>query len=238
MNLVIDVGNSRTKAGLFQGDQLEWAMPAQAMEAHEWVALFQRPDIDKAILSSSGKVSSSLQDLLSSARFPFIELQPDLSIPFEMDYDTPETLGLDRIANAAAASFTFPDSTSLVIDAGTCITYDLVENGKIYRGGIISPGLKMRRQAMHEFTANLPLVEGLPNDLLGKSTKDCMLSGSFLGMISEIQGIINSFRERFTSVQVLITGGDHMALQKHLESGIFARPYLQLEGLNGLLNYQ
>lgn len=237
MQLAIDIGNTRAKAGLFDRHDLIWALPIHEMEEPEWIALFQRTDIRAAIFSASGEIPPQWLTLFAQAQFPVIPLLQSDPLPFENLYTSPETLGLDRIANLAALQFLFPHQTSLAIDAGTCVTYDLLENGHIYQGGIISPGWTMRLKAMHQFTARLPFT--LPEEvaLTGVNTQSALQSGAFNGLLAEISGIINQYKARFQKVQVALTGGDALALQKHLENGIFARPHLQLIGLNELLNY-
>lgn len=238
MQLVIDIGNSRVKCGLFSDHGLQWGMPVSAMEDHEFHALFQREDIHAAIFSSSGQLSNDLRQLLEKARFPVLELDHSMPLPFRNHYLTPESLGLDRLANVAGAQLLFPEQNCLVIDVGTCITYDLLEAGMEYKGGIISPGLEMRAKAMNHFTARLPKVSVSTTDLLGVTTEQALQSGTFNACIAEIDGIIKAFNKRYNSLNVIMTGGDLTTLQGHVENGIFARPYLQLEGLNELLLYQ
>lgn len=237
MQLVIDIGNTRAKAGLFDQQELLWAMPIQQLEEHEWRALFLRNDIRAGLFSASGEIPEEWISLFTTAAFPVMPLLPSDPLPFDNRYTTPATLGLDRIANLAALQKLFPHQTALAIDVGTCVTYDLLENGKTYYGGMISPGWTMRLRAMHQFTARLPLPPTEEVPLTGTNTQSALQSGAFNGLLAEIQGIINRYKQRFPNVQVVLTGGDAEALQKHLENGIFARPHLQLIGLNELLNY-
>lgn len=141
------------------------------------------------------------------------------------------------MALVAGAQAEFPGKHCLVVDLGTCITFDFLEAGKVYQGGAISPGWRMRLHAMHEFTARLPLLEDLPKvvDLVGKTTEECMYSGVFNGILNELEGVINHYRTRYPDVAVVLTGGDHPVFAEQLKNGIFARPFLQLNGLNRIL---
>ena len=160
------------------------------------------------------------------------------SIPVTNTYDTPETLGKDRLAAIIAAQKMFPGKAVLVVDIGTCITYDLINQNKEYLGGNISPGWMMRIQAMHRYTDKLPLVEKIIHpDLIGKSTVKALQNGSFYGTKGEIESFIRQFDKRFKGLKVIFTGGDAQLFLDHMESKIIIRPHLVLEGLNEILKY-
>ena len=159
-------------------------------------------------------------------------------VPFKNSYATPHSLGVDRLALAAAAYNHNPRGNTLVIDAGTCITYDLVNNFGEYIGGAISPGMRMRYNAMHEQTSGLPLLE--PDEILdfiGNSTESCMHSGVINGLTQEIDGVIDQYQSRFQDLTVILTGGDSHFFAKRLKNTIFANSKFLLEGLNCLLEY-
>ena len=159
-------------------------------------------------------------------------------IPFKNKYTTPNTLGVDRIAVATAAFYTNPRRNTLVIDAGTCITYDIINAHGEYLGGAISPGLSMRYSAMHNQTDGLPLlqIEEL-TDFIGTSTKGSMHSGVINGTIQEVDGVIKQYEEHFKDLTVILTGGDAHFFAKRLKNSIFANSKFLLEGLNYLLEY-
>ncbi len=161
-------------------------------------------------------------------------------IPIRLDYKTPETLGLDRIAAAVGAHHLYKKDL-LVIDAGTCITYDLVDKQGIYRGGVISPGLQMRMRAMSNYTAALPDIssewEEIPDVFPGKSTKECLLHGAKQAILHEMNGFIDQFTEEYTHLSVILTGGDTPHFESNLKAPIFADFDLVLTGLNRILNY-
>jgi len=147
-------------------------------------------------------------------------------------------LGKDRIAAVTGAWSMFPAKNILAIDAGTCITYDLITSNGEYLGGGISPGIRMRFQAMHTFTGKLPLVE--PEDfdeLIGRSTRESLLSGVYNGVMAEISELIRLYGKKFDDLTVILTGGDHVFLHNKLKISIFAVPELVLLGLNEIFDY-
>ncbi|WP_420576396.1 type III pantothenate kinase [Ekhidna sp.] len=163
-------------------------------------------------------------------------------LPIELDYKTPETLGADRIAAAVGAMEMFPDQNNVIIDLGTCMTIDLVEKEGVFRGGVIAPGLKMRMKAMSHFTDSLPDIsnewERIMSGELGKSTKECLFSGSFWGIIHEINGVLQTMRQDFTSLNTIITGGDAHYFESKLKAHIFAGSKIVQKGLYRIWKYQ
>ncbi len=157
-------------------------------------------------------------------------------VPLINRYKTPETLGKDRLALAVGAVTKFPGENILAIDAGTTITYEFITNNNEYLGGAISPGIKMRFKALNNFTGKLPLITEIETDhLIGHDTKTSIQSGVLNGVIKEIDGIIDEYKNRFGALKVLVTGGDYIYFVKKLKNSIFATPNLVLEGLNKIL---
>ena len=153
-------------------------------------------------------------------------------------YKTPKTLGVDRIALASAAIQKYPKKNVLVIDAGTCITFDFISKDKEYLGGAISPGIQMRYKALHNFTAKLPLLDsGELTSFIGFDTESSIHSGVLNGVCNELDGVINQYSKKFRDLTVVLTGGDTNFLAKQLKSVIFAHPNFVLEGLHTILNY-
>ena len=232
MNLIIDFGNTHGKVGLFEKDEL--------IKLLSPVELKQLSSIEKEYNPTSSIVSSSsVNPNLISERLKTstITLSHKTSLPFKIGYKTPETLGLDRIAGVAGAYFKYKGANSLVIDLGTCITYDvLIDN--VYLGGGISPGMHMRLKALNTFTANLPLVEPIDEaPLVGDTTANSILSGIINGIAAEIEQIIRMYSDKYGSLQIIICGGDSIFFEKKLKASIFAAPELVLRGLNGILQY-
>lgn len=231
VNLVIDFGNTRTKAGIFKNAEL-FKSSENLEEINDWAHQFS---IDKCLVSSVSKSKGEIKQLLN---LPFELFTPTMALPFSNTYKTPDTLGLDRLASVAGATYYFPKKNCLVIDCGTCITYDVINAESQYLGGAISPGLTMRFKALHTFTANLPLVEaGVSADLIGKSTTECINSGVINGILAEINEIVRSYKYKFTNLQLILCGGDAQFFETNIKEDIFAAPDLVLVGLNTILKY-
>jgi len=234
MNVVIDFGNSAAKVGIF--DQHTLVQKIVFTEESELKKFLQNFSAEHFIISS---VSKEAQTILSwtNAKQKFV-LTHTLPVPVKNQYATPDTLGVDRLAAACGAKHIFPDKNCLVIDAGTCITYEFVDRQGNYRGGAISPGLKMRFEAMHTFTAKLPLVNPVDSPkFIGDSTETCMQSGAIYGAIDEMGGAISRYGEEFEELQVILCGGDTRFFENKLKAPIFAVPELVLSGLNSILIY-
>ncbi|MEE9349021.1 MAG: type III pantothenate kinase [Flavobacteriaceae bacterium] len=236
MNLIIDTGNTRTKIAVFEQDKLVFLEKIDTEKIIETSKLiFKNHRIEHIIISSVGKVQKkAIQFLKKEAKT--IVLNSKTKIPFNNLYKTPTTLGVDRIALMAAAVKKYPNKNALIIDAGTCITYDFITSERDYFGGAIAPGLQMKYNAMHHFTANLPALKPKITTL-GNSTKNAMHQGVINGTTLEIEGIINQYKKNNDNLTVVLTGGDTFFLAKLLKSSIFANPYFLLEGLNYILNY-
>ncbi|MDT0643679.1 type III pantothenate kinase [Zunongwangia sp. F363] len=239
MNLVVDIGNTSVKVAVFQDAELLEKTSFSLKDFSEKISEIKKkyPQTGAAILSSVVKDVKNEVNLLQKGLY-FLQLSPDLALPFRNCYATPLTLGKDRIALAAAAVAAFPQKNVLVIDAGTCITYDFKNAKEEYLGGSISPGLEMRFKALHKFTANLPLLTTEEDvKLIGDSTKSSILSGVVNGMLDEIDGTINAYRSKYEDLTVIFTGGDEQFLSMRLKNGIFANSNFLLEGLNYILEF-
>lgn len=157
-------------------------------------------------------------------------------LPLKLKYETPETLGIDRICLAVGGATLFPGEATLMIDAGTCLTYDLVTSDGQYLGGTIAPGLQMRLKAMHTLTSKLP---DLPLDgetpPLGTSTETSMRMGAQTGAALEMDAFIRHYQRQHPKLKVILTGGDAPFFERHIENAIFAAPNLVLQGLHEIL---
>jgi type III pantothenate kinase len=237
MNLIIDVGNSFVKLAVFQDGALliKEIIDVKALVEHiDALKEIYKP-IERAIVSSVGKLPETDLIYLKES-FNLVELNSKTTIPFVNLYATPHTLGLDRIALVAASVKLFPYSNTLIIDAGTCVTYDFVNANNEYLGGAISPGISMRYRALHNLTANLPLLnKEVPKSLIGDSTANSIHSGVVNGILNEIDGNIETYRKKYSNLTVILTGGDANFLSEQLKSSIFANSNILLEGLNYIL---
>lgn len=245
-SLALDVGNTRTKLAVFEGSELvrKEVWDSLTLEALSELAYNHR--VEKIILSSVAHVAEEITAFLKS-RFFFLELGTQTPLPIEIHYRTPATLGRDRIAAAAGAHALYPGEHCLVVDAGTCITLDLLTAQGHYLGGNIAPGIGMRLRAMHRFTAKLPLLvdEGFSparsighlGQPIGESTESAMLNGAALGALLEVEGFAGLCGQRFEGLKLLLTGGDADFFAMNAKTKIFAHPNLVLIGLHKILQH-
>ena len=232
VTLSIDIGNTKIKAGIFIENELTETFVFDKNEIGKIESLVRKFLPTHTVLSSVGETFVGLENMLAE-KSNFIKLSHQTKLPFTSTYQTPQTLGVDRIAAVAGAVGLFSDKNCLVIDMGTCITFDFVSDNCEYFGGAISPGLNMRLQAMHQFTKKLPLVSfRLISEFIGNTTETSILSGAFFGVVGEINQTIERYEEQFGPIQVITCGGDSALFDKHIKRDIFAAPFLVLYGLN------
>ncbi len=239
MNLVIDIGNTRTKFSVFNRGEVLITVPVEEFKPeHIDVLKKEYLDLNRAILSSTQGCSEELRIALQNNFEIFIELNEDTPLPVQNCYQTKETLGRDRIAAAVGAFDLYPGTNCLIIDAGTAITYDIINDKKQYLGGNISPGIDMRFKALHRFTAKLPLVESEElNKLYGTTTEEAIRAGVQNGVVFEVDGAIEVFKEFYRNLNVIITGGDVEFFDKKLKNSFFVHFNLIALGLNRILEY-
>lgn len=237
MNLAIDIGNTRTKIGIFDaGKQLKtWVFDNH--HPINWTAILLENNIQNAIISSTIPIEASILQAIQQVS-KYIILNEQTLLPFTNQYATKDTLGKDRLALIAAAHAAYPNQHNLVIGCGTCITFNFINAQNQFLGGSIHPGLKMRLRAMHTFTGKLPLV-ALQNDanLFGNDTNSNILSGVLYAASKEIDGMIDDYLVKFPEMNIIITGGDAELLVYRLKNQIFAIPDFTLLGLNHILEY-
>jgi type III pantothenate kinase len=239
MNLIIDIGNTYTKLAVFELDKMQEKVVVETVDILKKIKKIKKKyrEIKKAILSSVGKINENDFKFLKK-EFKLEVLNHKTKVPFKNLYSTPETLGIDRIALVCASVEKYPDRNVLIIDAGTCITFDFINSKNEYLGGAISPGINMRYKALHNQTANLPLLDiEVPKSIIGTSTNTAIHSGVINGVLNEIEGNVNVYREKYPDLTVILTGGNTKMLSKQLKSSIFANSNFLLEGLNFILQY-
>ncbi|MEI7675830.1 MAG: type III pantothenate kinase [Bacteroidales bacterium] len=238
MNLIIDQGNSRAKLALFRGTELYKQVTTNEVNTSAIKLFIAQERISGVMLSTVKKIPAVTLNHLQSLAERFVLLSHTTRLPFSLNYRTPETLGMDRIAAVAGAYFAQPKRNILVIDAGTAITYDFIDSSAVYRGGNIAPGLEMRLQALHQKTDKLPQVDKNGTVvLLGSDTETAIRSGVVQGIVFEIEGYIKHLSEECPDLLIFLTGGDTFYFDKRLKNIIFADEYLVLKGLNGILQY-
>ena len=236
MQAGLDIGNTRSKLGLFHsnGDIEIIYLERNADALSAAVGDYHITDLIVTSVVDELIEDEALIQKLDS----FIWLSHVTPLPIELSYDTPETLGRDRIATAVGASVLFPKSHSLVIDSGTCMTVDFVRDGKIFEGGYIAPGIRMRWLAMHDYTARLPLVKDMPEwRLFGKTTSEALGVGGFGSLVFELEGFIYRIKEEYKELNVILTGGDGTFIFENIVHKIHLQPNLLMEGLREIQRY-
>jgi type III pantothenate kinase len=239
MNLIIDIGNTFVKLAVFDGDYMLYTQRIEGGQfSSEYLKLKNKyPKLTHAIVSSVGFLKSSELKFITED-LTLIVLNFETKLAFINLYATPKTLGVDRLALVSAAVNKYPNKNVLVIDAGTCITYDFINTEKQYLGGAISPGLRLRYKSLNNLTAHLPLLESvMPETITGNSTEASIHSGVVFGIINEIDGSIQKYQQKYPDLTVILTGGDANFLSNQLKNSIFANSNFLLEGLNAILEY-
>lgn len=240
MLLAIDIGNSKIKGAVFKHntildhfvfDYTDWQKKIEKIFSHY-------PDLTHLMVASVGKLSKS--DFLwldKKVKISFVS--SEMNFPFTNSYKTPHTLGIDRMVLACGAVQQFPQKNRLVIDAGTAITYDFIDEHDNYLGGAISPGIQLRYKSLNDHTAKLPLLNTPDEDFfIGQTTSESIHSGVVNGVIHEIEGFIDRYRATYENFIIILTGGDTVFLAKRLKSTIFANQNFLLESLNDLYQFQ
>ena len=238
MNLIIDIGNTASKIAVFEQGEIKETVRCSNQSLEQLTDLCNRYPVRKGILSSVVTLSEDIRSQLEQLSFPLVEFSYRTPIPIRNLYQTPQTLGVDRLAAVVGAYTLKPHYPSLVIDAGTCITYDFIDEHGQYQGGNISPGMEMRFKALHTFTDRLPEVSvsgEIPE--YGKSTETAIRAGVIQGIKHEIRGYIGQLKKNYPSLLVFLTGGNEFSFDTNLKSGIFADGFLVLKGLNRILEY-
>ena len=235
MNLVLDVGNSLLKIALFEKSELIQKFKFSENYKRNIEDIISNYKVTHSIISNVGRIDDSIINILKEST-NLLLVSNQLKIPFKNLYKSKNTLGQDRLALVSAAAFNFPNENVLIVDVGSCITYDFKNNNNEYLGGGISPGISMRFKSLNIFTSNLPLIDfDSIYQLIGNNTKNSITSGVVNGTISEINGIIQQYREEFKNIRIILTGGDSNFLLKRIKNTIFADRNFLLIGLNKLL---
>ncbi|MCC7050759.1 MAG: type III pantothenate kinase [Bacteroidia bacterium] len=231
-NLVIDSGNTRVKYGVF----IDNALTSCGVFTHnELVEFIKLHSFDNILFSSVSNWKAI--NIPNNAKV--IELSSQTPLPIAIHYQTPQTLGTDRIAAAVGAAAFYKSTPVLNIDTGTCIKYNYITNDACFLGGAISPGITMRYQALQHFTNRLPLLK--PNysykQLVGQNTNDSLHSGVIMGVLAEIEQIVKQYKIIAPDLKIIVSGGDTDFLAEHFKNRIFAQPNLVLYGLHEILLY-
>lgn len=240
MDILIDAGNTNIKVVVFE---TLTSLKKEVISYDGWEEKFliffnNFKEIDNVIVSNTGKNIDDIKNFISKYGIRIFEITKEVLFPFKNLYKTPDTLGVDRMVLASGANLFYPQKNVLIIDAGTCITYDLINMDGEYLGGAISPGIYIRYKSLNTFTAKLPLLEiNIPENIIGKTTEESIHSGVVNGVLFEIQGYIEYYNEHFTNLTVILTGGNAIFLANQLKSTIFADENFLLKSLYQLFLY-
>ena len=238
MNLIIDIGNTIAKMAVFDGGRIVEVVYDSNLTLERLPEVCRTYTIEKAIVATVIDLNERVLADLAALPFPLLWLNHETPLPVVNLYETPETLGYDRMAAVVGANEQFPHRNILVIDAGTCITYEFIDSKGQYHGGNISPGMQMRFKALRQFTGRLPLVDTNGRKLpMGRDTETAIRAGVLKGMEYEISGYIESMKHKYPELLVFLTGGDDFSFDSSVKSIIFADRFLVLKGLNRILNY-
>jgi type III pantothenate kinase len=240
-NLVIDIGNTNTKVAIFEQGKLVYTEQYKAIDLKTLVALINDHYVDRAIISSV-KTNSEEWEAGLKEKIQLIYFNTGMTAGIHNHYRTPKTLGLDRLAAVIGANHLYPGKNNLVIDGGTCITYDWIDAGGNYFGGSISPGLNMRYNALNYYTAALPVIntDETFDKKSGDDTETAIRSGVQNGIKFELNGFIESYATNKHELNIILTGGDSIFFDTLLKNSIFApyiknEPHLVLKGLNAAI---
>ena len=235
MNLIIDRGNSFSKVGVFDNDVIVHKAQFNKLTLIDIEKIFFNRKIKNSIISNVGEPNNKVLKFLKE-NSNLVNFDSKLKIPFTNKYSSVETLGNDRVGLMSQASKLYSNKNTLIIDIGTCITYDFLNEKNEYLGGSISPGLSMKFKALNNQTHNLPLLEKIKIDsFIGSSTESSIISGVINGTLGEINYISNLYKKKFKKIMIILTGGDSKFLFNHIKNGILADSNFLLSGLNLLL---
>ena len=229
--LIIDEGNTRVKYAVFEGDKILIKLNDISISRLNTIA----SSCDRIIISSVLEESSLFNHFKDRN---ILIVDSSTKLPIKISYETPKTLGNDRKALVVGANQLFPNQDVLVIDLGSCITFDFINSENTYVGGSISPGIKMRYKSLNQYTSKLPMIDVTHSpDLIGINTYDCIHSGVHNGVLGEINYQIQSYSNIYPKIKIIITGGDFNLFDMELKNSIFADPNLLMKGLNKILDY-
>ena len=249
MLLAVDVGNTKIKVAVFEGSNLIERIDFYSSELQKQIefTLNKYQSISDLVVASVGNIPKEAF-LVFEKQLNVHIITHKTTFPFYNKYETPHSLGIDRMVLASGAVLNFPKQNRLVIDAGTCITYDFIDENDNYLGGAISPGIRLRYESLHNYTAKLPLLSlelfeeqsknSEQHEFIGNSTSNSIHFGVLNGVQNEIEGFIAQYQRVYPKFIIILTGGDTEFLAKRLKNTIFANSNFLLESLNQTFQYK
>lgn len=238
MNLIIDIGNTKTKIALFSNNEIVHHVSYFNAETSNIAEEIKQAKADKAIISAVREIDKEIEKAIENKGIECLRFDHETCVPVKNKYKTPNTLGYDRLASVIGAYSNNKGRNILVIDAGTCITYDFINKEGEFLGGNISPGVEMRLEAMHTMTSKLPRVDKIGDvPSMGYDTETAIRAGVMKGIEYEIRGYVEEMTKKYGDVLCFLTGGEHFSFDTKLKNTIFADNFLLTKGLNYILNY-
>jgi len=236
VKIIADIGNTSLKLACFRDKELLKALRVNATQELEIEEAFQKLLVYKPVhvywATVTGK-NKLVDKHLKKSGLPHTQITRKWQTPVKNKYLSPDTLGIDRIANAVAAAALCPKTPVVVIDTGTCIKFDFVNKNNEYFGGSISPGIDMRFKALHAFTGSLPLLSRSEEVfLIGRNTEESLNSGVLNGALAEVNGILDQYLMTHKNLQIILTGGDQAIFERNIKLSFLSQPWLTLHGLN------
>lgn len=245
MNLLVDIGNTLVKCAVTERGDVIAECRAERLTADVVDSLLADRSVERAIVSSTRGAASEVVAEVRRRVGHCLEFTQRTPVPIGNAYRSPETLGLDRLAAAVGVATLYPNRNVLIADFGTALTLDLVTADGVFRGGCISPGLRMRLRALHDYTAALPLCEPAyesdeqagAEELLGGTTEEAIVRGAMQSLAFEVEGYANRLRNKFDDLCIIFTGGDAHFFVKRIKNTIFANRNPVFCGLDRILEY-
>ena len=236
-NLIVDEGNTLCKVAVMEKSEVLCEWSDREFDMAKIAELVEQFSVDKAIVASTRGGAEKICNELQNKIDKVLHFSSQTDVPIEIEYSSRQTLGADRIAVAVGVVCEMGIKDALVIDMGSAITYDIIENG-VFKGGNISLGVAMRFRALHEFTASLPLCQPTePNETFGKSTAEAIEQGVMQGVLYEIEGYAERVLAENEKKSIIFCGGDAESFVNRIKNAIFAPRKLMFTGLNRILEY-
>ena len=236
-NLIVDEGNTLCKIAVLDKSEVLCEASAPEFDMAQVAELIEHYAIDKAVVASTRGGAEQICEKLRSKIVRVLHFNSMTEVPIEVEYASRQTLGADRIAVAVGVVCEMGIENALIVDMGSAITYDVIENGA-FKGGNISLGVAMRFRALHEFTASLPLCKAVePNGAFGSTTQEAIEQGVMQGILHEIEGYVERVSAKNEKKSIIFCGGDAESFVNRIKNAIFAPRKLMFTGLNRILEY-
>ena len=236
-NLIVDEGNTLCKIAVLDKSEVLYEVAVPEFDVAQATEYIERYNVDKAVVASTRGGAEQICEALRSKVAKVLHFTSQTEVPIAIEYASRQTLGTDRIAVAVGVVCEMEIRDALIVDMGSAITYDIVEDG-VFKGGNISLGVAMRFKALNEFTASLPLCKATePNNKFGQSTKEAIEQGVMQGILHEIEGYVERISAENNKKSIIFCGGDAESFVNRIKSAIFAPRKLMFTGLNRILEY-